>query len=150
MNWINITDADLLTAKMAPMMTALRTAALGAGQEDPVEELTASVITRIRAKVASCATNFVSTNTATIPASLKDMACRMIVRAAKGRLELDLTEDERTQQGIDEKDLTAIARCELVVEMPEDATPPPVQATQPGPSIKARKPRFKRWQQEGA
>jgi hypothetical protein len=150
MNWIPITEADLLATTMAPLMDVLRSAALGPGQDDPVEVLTASVVTRIRAKVATCSSNFVATNTALIPASLKDLACRLIACAAKGRLGYALTDDERNQMTIDERDLTLISQCKLVVEQPEDAVAAPVQATQAGPTIKGRRPQFKRWQQSGA
>jgi hypothetical protein len=51
---------------------------------------------------------------------------------------------------IDERDLTLISQCKLVVEQPEDAVAAPVQATQAGPTIKGRRPQFKRWQQSGA
>lgn len=138
MPWITLTEADLLKTKMAPMLSALRTAAIDASQNDPVEAITADVILRIRNKVSTCATNKVDATTSTIPASLKALACRMIIREAKGRLELELTEDERRERDIDERELTAVARCELVVDQADVPTAPPVQAVQPGPTIKAR------------
>lgn len=148
-NWIPITEADLLKTKMAPLMAVLRTAALADGQADPVAEITADVIVRIRAKVATCSTNQVDSDTDTIPASLKPLACRMIVRAAKGRLDLELAEDERRERDIDERELTAVATCSLVVEQPDTATPPPVQTAQPRPSISGRTKQYGRTQQDG-
>lgn len=150
MSWVQITEADLLKTKLAPLMSALRTAALATGQADPVVEITADVVRRVRAKVATCATNQVDEDTATLPASLKALACRMIVREAKGRLELELTQDERDERATDERELTAVARCELVVDQPDNATAPPVQAVQPRPTITARRKQFGRAQQEGA
>jgi len=149
MPWTSITITDLNASKLAPLVSALRTAALASGQSDPVDEIKATVITRIRNKVSTCATNKVETDTTTIPASLKALACRMIIREAKGRLEIDLTEDERTQQGIDEKELTAVSRCELVVDQADVPTAPLVQAVQPGPTISARTRHFSRDQQSG-
>lgn len=149
MPWSPITEADLLARKMAPLLNALRTAALASGQEDPVDAVIPDVVARIRTKVASCATNLVDSTAGTIPDGLKALACRMIIREAKGRLEMELTEDERTQQTIDERELTAVARCELVVDQPELPVPPPVQTVQPSPSISGRRAQFKRWQQEG-
>jgi len=150
MPWITITEADLLKTKMAPLVSVLRSAAIEPGQDDPVEAITADVISRIRNKVSTCATNKVETDTTKIPASLKALACRMILREAKGRLDMDLTEDERRERDIDEKELTAVARCELVVDQADVPTAPPVQAVQPGPTISARKRRFSRDQQSGA
>lgn len=150
MPWLPITEEALLARKMAPMLNALRNAALADGQDDPVEAVIPDVVARIRSKVASCATNRVDADTATIPAGLLGLACRMVIREAKARIEIPLTEDERNQAVTDERDLTAIARCELVVEQPDTPTPAPVQSVQPGPSIKGRKSHFKRWQQDGA
>lgn len=150
MNWLPITEADLLAYKMSPLMTALRNAALKSGQTDPVVAITTGVITRIRTKVASCQTNRVDADTTTIPASLLPLACRMIVREAKGRLEMELTEDERLKQSIDERDLTAVASCSLVVEQPDDSATPEVQATQPSPTISYRRRRFGSAYEDGA
>lgn len=149
MPWITITEADLLKTKMAPLVSVLRSAAIDPGQDDPVEAITSDVISRIRNKVSTCATNKVDATTTTIPASLKALACRMILREAKGRLDMDLTEDERRERDIDERELTAVARCELVVDQADVPTAPPVQAVQPGPTISARKKRFGRDQQSG-
>jgi hypothetical protein len=148
-NWVSITDADLLKTKMAPLMEALRTAAIADGQEDPVDEIRADVIVRVRNKVATCSTNKVDAVTTTIPASLKGLACRMIVREAQSRLQMGLTDDEREEMRVDERELTAVARCELVVEQPEDAVEAPVQAVQPGPTISGRAKRYGRESQDG-
>lgn len=150
MPWIIITEANLLKTKMAPLVSVLRSAAIDPGQDDPVEEITADVISRIRNKVSTCATNKVDADPTKIPESLKALACRMVIIEAKGRLEMPLTEDERTQQSIDEKELTAVSRCELVVDQAEVPTAPLVQAVQAGPTIKARAKRFSRDQQSGA
>lgn len=143
MPWINITEADLLKTKMAPLVAVLRSAAIDPSQDDPVEAITADVITRVRNKVSTCATNKVDADTATIPASLKALACRLIIVEAKNRLELELTEDERRQRDIDEGELNRVARCELVVDQAEVPTAPPVQAVQPGPTINARRRRYR-------
>jgi hypothetical protein len=143
MPWITITEADLLATKMAPLVSALRSAAIDPSQDDPVTAITADVIARVRNKVSSCSTNKVEQDATKIPASLKALACRMIIREAKGRLDMDLTEDERTQQTIDERELTAVSRCELVVDQAETPETPPVQALQPGPTINARTRRYR-------
>lgn len=150
MPWITLTEADLLKTKMAPLVSVLRSAAIDPGQDDPVEAITADVISRIRNKVSTCATNKVDATTTTIPASLKALACRMIIVEAKNRLELELTKDESEQRDIDERELTRVSECKLVVDQAEVPTAPLVQAVQPGPTISARKRRFSRSQQSGA
>jgi hypothetical protein len=55
--WVTITTDDLNDTKVAALVDALRTAALAVGQDDPVDEIIADVISRIRAEVASCSQN---------------------------------------------------------------------------------------------
>lgn len=149
MPWITLTEADLLKTKMAPLVSVLRSAAIDPGQDDPVEAITADVISRIRNKVSTCATNKVDVIATTIPASLKALACRLIIAEAKNRLEIPLTEDERRQRDIDESELNRVARCEMVVDQAEVPTAPLVQSVQPGPTISARPKRFGRDRQDG-
>jgi len=149
-NWLPITEADLLATKMSPLMGALRSAALGGGQDDPVEAIIATVVSRIRRSVAACAVNRVDADTTKIPRSLLALGCRMVVREAKDRLEFELTETERQAWSVDERELKAVASCELPVEQPDDAIEPIVQVTQPGPSISGRQKQFSRRQQDGA
>lgn len=149
MSWTTITAADLNDTKMAPLMSALRTAALAEGQGDPVDALKVTCIDRVRRMISACRTNQVDADSAKIPQSLKALTCRMIVREAKSRLEIELTTSETEQWRVDEKELLAISRCELPIETSDNAAAPPVQNTQPGPTIKARKKQFGRDQQSG-
>ena len=147
--WTTITTADLNATKLAPLMSALRTAALADGQADPVDAIKATVIDRIRRMISACRSNTVDADTTKIPESLKALACRMIVREAKDRLEIELTDTEKESWRVDEKELLAISRCEIPIETSDNATAPEVQSTQPGPTISARKRRYSRDQQEG-
>jgi hypothetical protein len=149
-NWTPITEADLNAVKMAPLMAALRTAALAEGQTDPVEAIVATVVDRVRRKIAACATNRVDADGATVPRSLLSLACRMVVREAKDRLEMEMSETEREAWRVDERELNDIAACKLPVELPDEAVDAPVQVVQPGPSISGRRKQFSRGQQEGA
>jgi hypothetical protein len=149
MPWRAITAADLNAAKLAPLVSALRTAALAEEQADPITAITATVVARIRSKIAACSANQVDSDSSKIPESLVALACRMILREAKDRLEMEMTETEKQAWHVDERDLRDIALCNLPVEQPETATPPPVMATQPKPSIKARPKQFGRQQQDG-
>jgi len=115
MSWVSITIADLKDAKVSALVEACRTAALGAGQADPVPNIIANVATRIRAEISGCAGNVLDVDTAKIPADLKGLACRMIMREAMSRLQQPLTEDEREEQRNDLRYLERIAKCEIPV-----------------------------------
>jgi hypothetical protein len=115
MSWITITLADLKDAKVAALVEACRTAALGAGQTDPIPNIISSVITRIRAEIAGCKTNLLDIDTAKIPPDLKGLAARMILREACSRLQQALTDDEREEQRNDLRYLERIAKCEIPV-----------------------------------
>jgi len=149
MSWTTITTADLNNAKLAPLMDALRSAALADGQGDPVDAITLTCIDRVRRKIAACRTNQVDADSTKIPQSLKALVCRMIIREAKDRLEIELTTTETEQWRVDEKELNAIASCEMPIDDSDNATAPEVQSTQPGPTINARTRRFSRDQQSG-
>jgi phage gp36-like protein len=113
--WTSITIADLRDTKVSALVEACRTAALGAGQSDPVPNIIANVVARIRAEVAGCSKNSLDADTAAIPADLKSLACRMIVREAMSRLQQPLNDDEREEQRNDLRYLERIARCEVPV-----------------------------------
>lgn len=127
MSWISITPADLNAAKLAALVQALRTAALASGQSDPVDEVVSSVVARIRAEIQGCSRNQVDVDPTKIPASLKLLASRMIIAAAKNRLEMQLKDDERTQLRADERYLERIASCAVPIEAPDNPAATAVQ-----------------------
>lgn len=138
-----------MTYKVAALVSALRTAALGVGQGDPVEVIKSQVVDVVRRKVAACRTNQVESTPDTVPASLLPIACRMILRAAKDRLEIELTDDERKQWDKDDRELDAVASCAMPIDAAAAPVAPSVQQTQPTPTIKARPRRFSGAQQDG-
>lgn len=120
MAWTSITVADLKDAKVAAMVEACQTAALGSGQTDPTANIIADVVTRIRAEVSACRTNQLDADTAKIPADLKSLAARMIMRQCQSRVQLPLTEDEREEQRNDLRYLERIAACDVPVAATDD------------------------------
>lgn len=126
-NWTPITIADLEDHKVAALVNALRNAARAQNQADPVPAIIQSVVDRIRAEVAGCDRNRLDADTAKIPKSLKVLACQMILAAAKNRLEIALTDDERTQQRSNERYLERIASCDVPVDMPDNPIAAAVQ-----------------------
>lgn len=118
--WTSITPDDLNDTKVAALVTALRTAALGSGQDDPVEEITANVVSRIRAEIRSCLDNLLDTDETTIPRDLKSLACRMVVREMQSRLQEALTEDERGEMRADLRYLERIAEGKVSIATPDN------------------------------
>lgn len=133
--WISISVEDLEDAKVAALVTALRTKALGDSQDDPSERIIQDIVTDLRRKIASCRNNQVDSDESTIPASLKPLACDLIVYRLKNRLEIELTEDERAIRRSHERTLDRIASCEDVIEQPDTSAVPAVQSTAGTPSI---------------
>jgi phage gp36-like protein len=127
LNWLAITTDDLNDTKVAALVTALRSSALGSGQDDPVEEMIATVTARIRAEVGACPRNQVDSDTTKIPASLKRLGCRMVAFEMMGRLQIELNEDERDERRSDIRLLERIAKCELAIEIPDTPVPAEVQ-----------------------
>jgi phage gp36-like protein len=128
-NWTSITVDDLKDAKVSALIEALRTKGLGVGQDDPVEEITANVIARIRAEIKGCAQNVLDTDATKIPNDLKSLACRMIYREMASRLQVELTPDERDERSDDVRYLERIAECEVPVAAPDNPeTTPSIQS----------------------
>lgn len=115
MSWVAITISDLKDAKVSALVEACRTAALGTGQTDPVPNIIANVVTRIRAEIAGCIKNRLDADAATIPSDLKSLAARMILREAMSRLQQPLNDDEKEEQRNDLRYLERIAKCEVPV-----------------------------------
>ena len=130
MSWLSLTPDDLRETKVAALVTALRSAALGSGQTDPLPGIIQTVVDRIRAEIAGCKNNQLDADTTKIPASLRHIAHRMIIAAAKGRLELPLKEDERNALRDDTRYLERISTCAIPVENP--ANPITADVQQPG------------------
>lgn len=127
--WVRISDADLINHKCAPLVEALRSAALGPDQGDPVAGLVQAVVDRVRRKIASCASNRVDADGQLVPVGLRELVLDLVLFAMKNRLELELTDFEKDRMAQHERDLTAIARCLETVEQPDDAVIPAVETS---------------------
>lgn len=137
MAWIAITIADLKDAKVAALVEACQTAALGSGQTDPTATIIQDVVTRIRAEVAGCRANSLDVDTTKIPADLKSLACRMIIRQCQSRLQIALNDDEREEQRNDIRYLERIAACDVPVSSTDDPATDEVQAGSTSPKVDA-------------
>lgn len=155
--WITFSVADLNTAKAAALVSALRTAALGEGQPDPVPEIITDAINRIRQEIEAGGKTVMSADPAKIPPSLKRLTMRWALREAQSRLNamgaMPLSEDEVREEKNDLDYLKRLAdpRSTLTVETPTDpASTPTVQAASPSPMICAPTRKFTASNQDGA
>lgn len=128
MAWIDITIDTLYEAKVAALIDACDSSALGDDQAvGRAEGIIQGVVNEIRNAVATCATNQVDSNTTTIPESQRDLAVDLIIARLKQAIELPLTEDERSNLDERRRQLRDIAACKLVVDQPAIAVDPDVQ-----------------------
>jgi hypothetical protein len=149
-NWTNITEADLKDAKVAALVDACRTAALGAGQTDPMPNVIAGVIQRIRDEIKGCARNVLDLDPTKIPAGLKALAARMVVREMQSRLRIQLKPDETEEWRQDVRYLERIAKCEVPVAVPDNPeTSPTVQSSAPAPAMYTPTRKFSEDGQDG-
>ncbi|MFA5263063.1 MAG: hypothetical protein WC378_04505 [Opitutaceae bacterium] len=152
--WITLSVEQLATAKAAALVDALRTAALGDGQDDPLPEILSGVVTRIRAEIAAGGRTRLDVSPTKLPPSLKALALRMALREAQSRVNaggaLPLSDDEKEEWRQDLRYLERIAKGEITVEESDSPeTAPTVQASTPSPLITARDRRFTRHDQDG-
>lgn len=117
--WVAITLSDLNDAKVAKLVDACKTKALGAGQTDPMTRIIADAVLEIRAEIASCQSNQLDADETKVPRDLKALATRMVVRLMQSRLQLGLTDDEQRERDNDSDTLKRIAKCERRVEAPD-------------------------------
>jgi len=120
-SWITLAVEDVEDYLLAPQLNALRSAALGSAQADPLPQIIRDVCRRVRAEVQGCATNQVSPVEYSIPPSLKQAALAIIIARAQTRLTvLRLTEDQVRDYQSAERYLERVASCAVPVEQPED------------------------------
>jgi len=127
-NWIAITTDTLKEAKVAALVEACDSAALGAGQDNRAAGIIQGVVNEVRAAVASCKTNTVDDDETKIPKGQRDLAVDLILARLKNTLEIDLTKDESDNVAHRRRQLREIAACELVVDQPDDPVEPEVQS----------------------
>jgi hypothetical protein len=135
--WITLTVTDIDDYLVGALNSALRTAALSAGQDDPLAEIVTDISAEIRNYIRGCSTNVLSATAGTIPPELKRHACALVIEAAQPRLKLKLSEDQKTAAENARRLLDKIAACNYPVTDPTDpeSTPNDQGASTPKPSI---------------
>lgn len=149
-NWTTINEADLKDAKVAALVEKFSAAALGSGQTNPIPNVIANVVSRIRAEIKGCARNTLDVDTAKIPSDLKSLAARMVVRELQSRLRLSQNEQEREEWRQDVRYLERIAACDVAVAVPDDPeTTATTQDTSVSPATRTPARNFSRSAQDG-
>lgn len=148
-NWIAITKATLYDAKVAALIDALDTAAVGTGQAGRAAGIIQGVVDHVRRKVASCRRNNLDEDLTTVPKGLRDIAVDLIIARLKTALEMELSQDERENVTRRERDLNRVADCLDVVDQPDNAILAPMEPTVPPPSFGERARNFNDTTQDG-
>lgn len=147
MAWVTLSVTDVAEKLAGGELTALRTAALAAGQEDPVAAELAAVISEVRGYVA--AGGFTLGAGATVPDKLKSAALAMTRFRCANRLP---TKSFLTPTRMDENRdalilLRDVAAGRFMVDEP--ATPSTEQIGQAGPAAGQVERRYTREDQDG-
>lgn len=128
MPWITLTTADLEDYLVAAQVTALREEALGEGQTDPFDDILSGVVAKVRAAIASHASNDLDADTTKYPAELKGDVAMLVAEPMLGRLGIALTEDQVRQVKRADDTLLQIAMGKRKVSTPATPITPPVQS----------------------
>lgn len=149
MAWRAITEADLLQRISGDELEALRAAALGTTQEDPVASHIDQTTELVRGYIGACSQNTLGPE-GTLPERLILPACDLLVVDVGSRVAgmlIDLNETRKEARKAAVRLLENVAACRFAIEKPETAgedSPSP-----PGPSMYTRAKQFTRADQDG-
>ncbi len=124
--WVTIAVSDLDHYLVAAQTEALRSAALSDGQSDPFTEIMPRVVARVRAMIEACQTNVLSATALSVPPSLKDYTCFLILEEMSLRIPmLQFTEQQSKMADTARNYLKEISKCNAKVEVPLNPLQPP-------------------------
>lgn len=119
MPWITPTENDLVARLSGPELAAYRSAALKAGQSDPVGAILSGVVSEVRGYVAGHKANALGPS-GTIPDTLLDAAMALAVARLPARLPISLS-DARKEAKADAIDLLKLVSSgRFFIAAPED------------------------------
>ncbi|MBI3986980.1 MAG: DUF1320 family protein [Lentisphaerae bacterium] len=148
MSWSALTETEVTTRLTGAEVTALKSAALAAGQTDPLPEIVQQAVDEVRGYIAACRTNTLGA-AGTIPSRLISAALALIRYRLATRLPVKalLTEDRVKENEAAIRLLERVASCDFVIEDPvtEDTESNPA----PAPNMKEKHRHFKRRDQSG-
>lgn len=129
--WVTITLTDVAAFAQQSRLDAAWNESVSSESTTWFSTMRDALVARIRAKIATCDTNQVDATEGTIPPEFKTYACLKLlsqilarpgaVVGGGGPDQFRLTEDQRSMIDQAERDLDAVAKCELAVTAPETA-----------------------------
>lgn len=118
MAWRTLTEDDVVTGLTGPETAAYKTAALKAGQSDPVAEIIEQVVNEVRSHIADCERNTLAAGVL-IPERCILHAVAIIRFRLLTRLAVRAT-DEREQEYKDARRfLERVSECKVRIERPD-------------------------------
>ncbi|MDR0536183.1 MAG: DUF1320 family protein [Puniceicoccales bacterium] len=128
MPWISLTVDDVARKVAGAELEALRGAALGSGQPDPLPGLIADAVDKIRGYAGACSRNRLGPP-GTIPHQLVDAALVLIRNSALNRLPVDFLNTAPRQKEYDDAMalLHDLAACKFSIETPDAPVEPPAE-----------------------
>jgi hypothetical protein len=146
MAWITPTENDLLTAFSETELAAYRAAALAGGQADPVAPTLAQVVDLVRGYVGAYRPNTLGSD-GTIPQKLLAPAIDLVAVRLPQRVGVPPKEVRKAAGDQAVRLLEQVAAGVFNIEEPDEVSTETTAA--PGPSIRARRPRFTPRDEEG-
>ena len=147
MNWITLTIQDLYNSKVAALIDAANSVALGAGQTDRITGTIADVTLSIRRQCARV--NLLDADTTKIPGGLKTVAIDVIYCRLKRALEMELSEDERNELKRGEDTFLRIGEGKEFIDPPDTPIAVNFEQAQPAPAFRTRHRQFTPRNQDG-
>jgi len=144
-SWITLTEADVLSKLAAPELAAMKSAALGVAQANPLPEVIAQIVREVRGYVAACDSNRLGTG-ATIPDELLGAAINRVRYELATRLPVaSLLTDARKEANREATALLVrVSTCSFRLEQPaevsgENLAAPPAPRIRPRPLTHRRR-----------
>ena len=128
MSWITITIDTLKEAKVAALIEACDSAALGESQDNRAAGKIQGVVDLVRNAIKGCPSRRVDEDETTIPAALRDLAVKLIIAELKDAIEQELTDYETDSVAWARRELTAIRSCDYPIETPDTPVEPEIES----------------------
>ncbi len=152
MAWRSITEADVLTRLSGPELETFRSAALADDQADPVADAIRYVVDFARGHIAACSNNRLGAS-GTVPEKLVGACLDLIaieIMKRAGGVVIDPQDARSSAAREARRVLERVADCKFAVELPDERSQEEIPTPAATPYIRARRPQFRRDQQEGA
>ena len=124
MAWAAIAESDVIVHISGAELTALRAAALQAGQADPVAPSISQVTELVRGYVAACDENTLG-DAGKIPTRLLSAACDLVVCEIISRVPgYDLDDERQEKKKAAIRLLEQVAACKFAIDDPDTGADP--------------------------